>query len=134
LPSCLAGQPFGDYHQREPSGGANLEPMPCLLLIVNRHHSQLLPSNSHHLIVEPRYSGHDRPTFQAKFGVAEEEPGGPGARSLMAPTNHAPTVISTSPPGAFPMGGVAETREAPSNEGASFIFGAGQKKSAFSSF
>jgi len=32
------------------------------------------------------------------------------------------------------LGGVAETRKAPSNEGASFIFGAGQKKSAFSSF
>jgi len=31
-------------------------------------------------------------------------------------------------------GGVAETREATSNEMASFIFGAGQKKSAFSSF
>ena len=30
--------------------------------------------------------------------------------------------------------GVAETRKATSNEVASFIFGAGQKKSAFSSF
>jgi hypothetical protein len=30
------------------------------------------------------------------------------------------------------MGGVAETREAPSFEGVSFILGAGQKKSALS--
>jgi len=31
-------------------------------------------------------------------------------------------------PGAFPMGGVAGTREAPSNEGASVIFGTEQKR------
>ena len=38
------------------------------------------------------------------------------------PPNHAST------PGAFLMASVAETREAPSIEGASFLFGGGQKK------
>ena len=40
---------------------------------------------------------------------------------------HAPTVTSTPPLG-LPDGGVPETRKAPSNQGASFIFGAGQKR------
>jgi len=38
-----------------------------------------------------------------------------------------PTVTSTHP-GTFPMEGVAETREAPSNKGASFIFDAGRRE------
>ena len=47
--------------------------------------------------------------------------------------NHTPTVTGTLPL-YLPVGGVAETREALLNEGASVIFDAGQKKSAFSSF
>jgi len=47
--------------------------------------------------------------------------------------SHTPTVTSAHLY-AFPMWGVAETRKAPWLEGVSVIFGAGQKKSAFSNF
>lgn len=46
---------------------------------------------------------------------------------LRSPLNHTPTVTSSHSL-FLPGGGVPETREAPSFEGASFIFGAGQKK------
>ena len=54
-------------------------------------------------------------------------------RTANWPDEHTPTLkIPTSL--WLPDGGVAGTRKAPLNEGASFIFGAGQKKSTFSSF
>ncbi len=54
-------------------------------------------------------------------------------QDLGAPAADTPTVTSTTPDG-VPLGGVAETRKALSNEVASFIFGAGQKKSALRNF
>ena len=64
--------------------------------------------------------------FHAEFGVAKEEPDGPGLGLVILPGKHIPIVTST--PYAFPMGGVAETRKAPSFEGAFIIFSAGQKR------
>ena len=54
-------------------------------------------------IVESRYAGDYIPKFQAKFGVAEEEPDGPMLGPPPAPANHASTVTSTHP-GASLMG------------------------------
>ena len=48
-------------------------------------------------------------------------------RTALGPAYHAPTVTSTPPLGLLD-GGVAETRKAPSFEGVSFIFDAGQKR------
>ena len=73
------------------------------------------------------------PKFHAKFGVTEGEPDGPRLGLPSDPVS-IPLPLKYPTPYGFPMGGVGETRKAPSNEGASFIFGAGQKKSAFSSF
>jgi hypothetical protein len=67
-------------------------------------------------IIESRYARNYIPKFQAKFGIPEGESGGPklgpttGQMSTPLPSKY-PT------PGALPMRGVAETREAPSNEG-----------------
>ena len=65
--------------------------------------------------------------FHAEFGVAKEEPDGPGLGLVILPGKHTPVITSPHPPW-LPDGGVSETREAPSNEGASFIFDAGQKR------
>ena len=48
-------------------------------------------------------------------------------RAATAPSEHTPTASNT-PPLWHPCGGVAETRKAPSNEGASLILGTGQKR------
>ena len=50
-----------------------------------------------------------------------------GWRYLDAPAGNTHTLKVPTPYG-FPMWGVAETRKAPSNEGASIIFGAGKKE------
>ncbi len=71
-------------------------------------------------IVESRYARNYIPKFQAEFHIAEEEPDGPRLGLPSAP-------LTTPPPLpvphhlCLPDGGVAETREAPSNEGASLI-------------
>ena len=36
--------------------------------------------NTGGLVIKPRYASHNRPEFQAKFRVAEEEPDGPFQR------------------------------------------------------
>jgi len=64
--------------------------------------------------------------FHAEFGVAKEEPDGPGLGLVILPGKHIPIVTST--PYAFPMGGVAETRKAPSFEGALSSLAPGKKR------
>ena len=64
--------------------------------------------------------------FQAEFGVAKEQsyyqgsdfPRGSARVFTLQPHPHRHQYPT---PGAFPMGGVSETRKAPSIEGASFI-------------
>ena len=55
--------------------------------------------------------------FQAEFGVAKEEPNDPWVGLGIGSGRHTPTVTSTLPLW-LPDGGVAGTKEAPSNEGA----------------
>ena len=64
--------------------------------------------------------------FHAEFGVAKEEPDGPGLGLVILPGKHIPIVTST--PYAFPMGGVAETRKAPSFEGGLSSLAPGKKR------
>ena len=78
-------------------------------------------------IVESRYAGDYIPKFQAKFGVAEEESDRPRL-GLPQPPVSTPPPSPVPRPSGFPTWVVSEIRKAPSFEGASFIFGAGQKQ------
>ena len=51
------------------------------------------------LIIKPRNPRNHVPKFQAKFGVAEEEPDGPRVRLTNGPLKHTPIVTITPPPG-----------------------------------
>ena len=56
--------------------------------------------------------------FHAEFGVAKEEPDGPGLGLVILPGKHTPVVTST--PYGFPMGGVSLELESPLERGGFF--------------
>ena len=73
------------------------------------------------LIVRLRYSRYNRPQFQTEFHVAKEELDGPLVKTCRRTRQLHPHRHQYPPSMAPRCGGVAETRKAPLNEGASFI-------------
>ena len=65
------------------------------------------------LIIKPRTPRNHVPKFQAKLGVAEEEPDGPRVRLTDGPLKHTPIATGIPLADGFPVWDISETRKAP---------------------
>jgi len=77
--------------------------------------------NTGGLVVKPRNPGNHRPKFQTKFGVAEEEPDGPGERFVQGFSGYGLATPSVPPPPRLPDVGCRRNKKSPLDKGASVI-------------